>query len=58
MAKKKELFKRKTNGCTSIHFILCGEHFKIVEAKKLQIENETKESCSWKAAINLIILGK
>ena len=59
MAKIKKGFpKRKLSGCTSFRFILCGEHYEIVEARKERHYNETREKLSWKAAVNLIILGK
>jgi len=58
MATKKDLFKRKANGCTSFNFILCGEHYKIIEDLKQKFENETKGKITWQQAVNLKILGK
>jgi hypothetical protein len=42
MAVKKDFPKRKTNGCTSFNFILCGEHYKIVEARRQKHYEETR----------------
>ena len=58
MAQKKDFPKRKTNGCTSFRFILCGEHYKIVEARRQKHYEETRGKLSWVQAVNLIILGK
>ena len=51
-------FKRKREGGTSFYFILCGDAFKAVKQFKDEHEKNSGSPIGWKAAINLIILGK
>lgn len=51
-------FKRKSEGCTSFYFILCGDAYKAVKKFKDEHERISGSPIGWKAAINLMITAK